>query len=442
MKNMDFIKTDGRCFASNGRRIRMRGLGIGTWLNLEHFMIGLPSSDEIIRTAFREVYGPDVSDVFFKNYISRFICDDDFAFLRKCGVNLLRVPFNYRLFLDDSDPDVIKEYGFACFDELFRLGRKYGIYIMPDLHAVPGSQNPDWHSDNSIGVPLFWKYQLLRKQMTGLWGAIAQRYKDEPALMGYDLLNEPAMADWNSLNGFYEDTIAAIRRSDTDHLIILEGDRFSMDFSGLKHFDDAGLALGFHFYPGVWHPEILSPAADRRSLIAAELDALLDSLKGPGLPVLCGEFGYGKDSGSDTDIHDLLSTTLELFSERELSWTLWCYKDAHFMSLIYPGDSSRWMQLYRKIGKEWSQDIEKEQTAEILRSIRTKWFPDMDQNDEYLLQFRVRAILYELQKKYILEKALQDIPAGMITDYPYDFCFSSCTVDKAMLQIIMHYIDA
>ena len=437
---MDFIKADSNCFTLNGRRLDLRGLGIGTWLNLEHFMVGLPTPDEMIRTAFQNTYGPAVSECFFKKYVNSFINDADFAFLKKCGINFLRIPFNYRLFIDDNRPGTFREYGFTCFDKLFRLGRKYGIYIMPDLHTAPGGQNPDWHSDNSIGVPLFWKYQLFRKQMSELWGVIASRYSDEPALMGYDLLNEPAMADWSSLNEFYGDAIAAIRRSDGRHLIILEGDRFSMDFSGLKKFDDPGLALGFHFYPGVWHPEILRAASGRRDLIAAELDPLLDSLKCFDMPVLCGEFGYGKDSGSDSEIHDLLSVTLDLFSERKLSWTLWCYKDAHFMSLIYPQNSSHWMQLYNDIGNNWSQDIEKEQASKILDYVRMQWFPEMKHEDEYLLQFRIRAILYHLQKKYILEKALTNVPACRIIDYPDDFRFENCKIDTAMKKIIADHI--
>ncbi len=437
---MDFVRTGKKCFTINGRHISLRGLGIGTWLNLEHFMIGLPGTDEMIRSAFNDVYPSAVSDIFFDRFTHNFINENDFAFLKACGINFLRVPFNYRLFINDNHPDEILGSGFLIFDELFRLGRKYDIYIMPDLHTVPGGQNPDWHSDNSTGIPLFWKYELFRKQMSKLWGVIACRYRDEPALMGYDLLNEPAMADWNSLNSYYENTISIIRTYDTRHIIVLEGDHFSMDFSGLSLFDDPCLALGFHFYPGVWHPDILHAGPDRSRLIGEELDSLLKSLECFDLPVLCGEFGYRKDSGNIDNTHDLLSETLDLFSERSLSWTLWCYKDADFMSLVHPPEKSRWMQLYKNIGDKWSQDIEKEQADKILSFIQKKWFPSMNTDDKYLLQFRIRAVLYYLQKRYITENALKRIPADKITDHTDDFLFQNCIIDTVMQKIIKDHI--
>ena len=83
---MDFIKADSNCFTLNGRRLDLRGLGIGTWLNLEHFMVGLPTPDEMIRTAFQNTYGPAVSECFFKKYVNSFIDDADFAFLKKAGL--------------------------------------------------------------------------------------------------------------------------------------------------------------------------------------------------------------------------------------------------------------------------------------------------------------------------------------------------------------------
>ena len=44
--------------------------------------------------------------------------------------------------------------------------------VVPDLHTVPGGQNPDWHSDNGTGYTLFWQYGVFRQQMVMLWKEI------------------------------------------------------------------------------------------------------------------------------------------------------------------------------------------------------------------------------------------------------------------------------
>lgn len=428
---MEYIRVEKKQFYYEGKPIRLRGFGIGTWLNLEHFMIGLPTSEQMMKEAFEIEYGPQVEDDFFKRYREEFFKEEDFKLLKECGVNFIRVPFNYRLFIEDNNTDKYREEGFLYFDSLFFLCKKYEIFALIDLHTTPGAQNPDWHSDNSYGVPLFWEYQLLRRQMTKLWGAIASRYHQEPYLMGYDLLNEPAMAKWPMINEFYEETIKAIRAVDANHVIVLEGDQFSMDFSGLKHFKDKQLALSFHYYPTVWHPDLLDKSMNRelrRKKIADGLDILFNIREQFDCPAFCGEYGYGADCGDSDFTMELLKDTMELMEERKIDWLLWCYKDAHFMSMVSPKQSSEWMKVVREIRKEWTQDIEKEQASRILDLIAEEWFTVITKEDRYRLQFRLRACLYILQQEYILLPKLKQISIEKILGMPLDFSFEHCEV--------------
>ncbi len=436
---MEFLQVEGKHFRYRGEKIRLRGFGVGTWLNLEHFMIGLPTSDQMIRQAFEEVYGKEGTDTFFKTYHDEFLKEEDFSLLKECGVNFIRVPFNYRLFIDDNETESLKEEGFRVFDRLFELGEKYEIFIMPDLHTTPGAQNPDWHSDNSLGVPLFWEYQILRRQMTSLWGAIAKRYKDEPFLMGYDLLNEPAMAKWPMLNEFYEETIEEIRRYDINHIIVLEGDQFSMDFSGLKHFEDEQIALGFHYYPTVWHPDLLASILsrdERTKRIADGLDKLVQICDQFNCPAFCSEYGYGADCGEPEYTIELVKDTMNLMEEREVDWLLWCYKDAHFMSLISPRYTSDWMQLVSEVNEEWSQEIEKEQAGRILDYIARKDFEELTIEERYLLQFRLRAAFYVLQKNHVLIPKLRKISLDKMLLMAKDFAYENCEIYEDMKELI------
>ncbi|MDE6995069.1 MAG: cellulase family glycosylhydrolase, partial [Lachnospiraceae bacterium] len=187
----EFVKVRGKKFYKGDEEILFKGIGIGSWLNLEHFMMGLPGNDFQIRQSFTDVYGKKGADRFFDTLVKEFVSEADFCFMKELGINLVRVPFNYRLFMDDEKPGEWRQTGFDYFDYLFRLAEQYEIYVLPDLHAVPGGQNPDWHSDNGTGYTLFWQYGVFRQQMVMLWKEIATRYRDEVYLLGYDILNEP-----------------------------------------------------------------------------------------------------------------------------------------------------------------------------------------------------------------------------------------------------------
>jgi hypothetical protein len=441
---MDFIEVKSGQFVYQGETIRLRGFGVGTWLCLEHFMIGLPASENTIRNVFRNAYGNTSAELFFKTFQESFITENDFKILKECGVNFIRVPFNYRLFIDDNHPGTLKEHGFIIFDKLFKLCSQYQIFAMIDLHAAPGSQNPDWHSDNSAGIPLFWNYYLFRRQTVKLWGAIAERYCDEPYLMGYDLLNEPAMADWDILNSFYNEAISEIRAVDKNHIIVLEGSSFSMDFSELNVFNDGKLAIGFHYYPTVWSPGLLDAAMDsktRNEKVRNGLNRILEQTKKFGWPVLCGEFGYApKDCGSTSLALELLTGTLDLLEEYAISWLLWCYKDIGYMGMLSPHKKSAWTALADAVSADWTQNIEKEQAETILDMIAAKWFPLISDQEKYLLQFRIRSCFYMTQGQHILLPRLLKIDVTKIQAMALDFAAENCVLNSEVNNVIKKFL--
>ena len=68
---------------------------------------------------------------------------------------------------------------------------KHEIYLVLDFHAVPGWHNPDWHSDNANVHILLYSQKHFQERVAALSEAIARRYSGNPAIAGYDLLNEP-----------------------------------------------------------------------------------------------------------------------------------------------------------------------------------------------------------------------------------------------------------
>lgn len=367
--------------------------------------------------------------------------------MRGLGINLVRVPFNYRLFLDDEEPGQYKKAGFEYFDYLFGLARKYEIYVLPDLHTVPGGQNPDWHSDNGTGHTLFWQYGIFRQQMEQLWREIALRYKDEKYLLGYDILNEPFLirdqADSieendlgfgtagsdNYLFRFYRGVTQTIRSVDRNHIIFVEGDHFASDFECLKGITDEQTALSFHYYPTVWYRNLYNTDYDpgERARKFEEVFVRLIRIREEfQRPVLCGEAGYEIASNGMEATQPLISLTMRLFEKYQVSFTLWSYKDACFMGLVYPKRDSPWMVLADKIRERWDHHRQTRQAAEGLDALLAKEYPQAGRDEKYILTFRQRAVLYPLEQKYILKPLLEAYTEEEILELPESFRFDSC----------------
>src|SRR5688572_157554 len=205
MSDLDFLAVRGTSLAdAAGRPIRLTGVGLGGWMNMENFITGYPGNEEAIRRLLRDRMGREAYDAFFEAFYRDFFDEADAAHLASLGINSVRIPFNYRHFEDDSAPFELKEEGFARLDRVVRLLGRHGIYSILDLHALPGRQNQHWHSDNPTHIAEFWNHPHFQDRVINLWEALADRYKDRPEVAGYNPINEPSDPSGEVLPAFYE----------------------------------------------------------------------------------------------------------------------------------------------------------------------------------------------------------------------------------------------
>lgn len=441
---MNFVKIKGKDFVFNNKKIVFRGLGIGTWLNLEHFMLGIPTPEKQIKEAFTEVFGKDKSDRFFDEFIYSFCNESDFKFLKATGINVIRVPFNHRLFIDENSVDGFKEDGFKYFDYLIDLCTKYEIFLLPDLHTAPGGQNPDWHSDNQTGYPQFWEFTVFQTQIVELWKKFADRYKDKTYVLGYDILNEPFIIGEKEgkLQKFYDRVTSAIREVDKNHIIFLEGDFFAMDISEIKEIKDEQTTITFHFYPTVWEPDLCDinyPRKKRCEVFNDRFEKMVSKMKSFGKPLLCGEAGYDIAGHTLNHVMDMVEDTLDLFEKNDISWILWCYKDANFMGIVYPKEDSLWLQFTDEIHKDWTHYKEMEMGKRFIDIISSEYNGFVDETLKYHLQFRQRAILFSLQKEQILKPILQRFGYEKLLEMNNSFLFENCDYYEEYQKLLKKY---
>jgi len=379
MEVMEFLEIrNGKIVgAASGREIRLRGTNIGGWMNLEDFINGYAGTDQSIRHAMKETIGEAKAKFFFDRMLDYFFTEDDVRFLKENGLNVVRLPLNYRRFEDDERPYVYKEEGFRRLDEALRICEKHGVYAILDMHAVQGFQNTHWHSDNKARHSFFWHDALSQERFYALWRALAERYRDRAVVAGYDLMNEPCTntpfgdyphtfygnykPDWERMNRIYRKAVQEIRSVDPKHIIFLEGDKYGGMFAGLDAPFAENLAYSSHNYtaagfgPGPYPGVIRSnnPEAPQGVHwdLAYQRKVFLEHegtvfAKCHQVPLLVGEFGsvYNVPAEEIPDRLRAMDDQLSVFEENGAHWTTWTYKDVGVMGLVTLDPESEYMQ--------------------------------------------------------------------------------------------------
>ena len=103
---MKCITAQGNHFCIDGQPVMLRGIGVGSWLNLEHYELGIPGWDGQIRQALSERC-PGFMDRFTRGFFT----EADASYLVSLGLTFIRVPVNHHLFWDE-ETNTWHEYGF------------------------------------------------------------------------------------------------------------------------------------------------------------------------------------------------------------------------------------------------------------------------------------------------------------------------------------------
>ncbi|MBN2440708.1 MAG: cellulase family glycosylhydrolase [Spirochaetales bacterium] len=435
----NFIQVSGKDFTLNNKKIILRGFGVGTWMNIEHFMIGIPGTEGMIRRLFAEVYGRENEQIFFDLFLSSFLTEDDFRLLQKLGINVLRLAINYHHFINDLKPGEFNNHGFIQIDRVLDLCKKYGIFAILDIHAVPGGQNPDWHADNELGVSLFWDHVCFQETIVQLWSTIAEHYTGNPAIAGYDIINEPCFVpDKVIFNKFYTDIINTIRAHDKDHIIFLEGDDWSKDFSLFDPIDDPNTAFTFHLYPD--HIlQSLNPGKWAKDALQKSIDPFLELREKTNKPLWCGETGNRLTKKHIEKQTAVLKQMLDIYEEHEISWTVWSYKDAGTMSLLYPKEQTPWPGFISGFRKEWDLDKEISMAETTLTELEKQYFQKINKELRHRLQFRLRGIFHNIYCEQLVKPKLKEIPWNEMKYYPLSFLHKNCHMWEEIAQLITSY---
>ncbi len=176
------------------------------------------------------------------------------------GFNCVRFYLNYQLFEDDDNPYEYKKAGFEWIDKNIKWAKKHGIGLILNMHVPQGG-----YQSQGNGTAL-WTSDESQSRLIALWSEIAKRYADNPAIIGYGILNEPIVPDAGSVEASVDQCrdlmqriTDGIRQFDKNHIIFAErvcavqdangNSDWSIEISKLQFLlDDDNTAYEFHSY--------------------------------------------------------------------------------------------------------------------------------------------------------------------------------------------------
>ena len=244
------------------------------------------------------------------------------------------------------------------------------MYVMIDMHQdvysafVGGNGAPEWACRTNGAAPIslpggtpwwlknidqqvincwinFWSYNQhkdLQDHYILTWQKIAERFKNNPYVIGYDLMNEPWGGDLVKvfltgefervqLTAFYNRLIPALRNIDPNKYIFFEPTPAPVTFgapSNLSAIKDtrsaAKLVYAPHCYPYDTHEGNGYTSTSKQQLKDWERERVKDLKKHGGIPLLTGEFGL---SPSQAGFADYLNDFNAMSDRNQWHWTYW-----------------------------------------------------------------------------------------------------------------------
>ncbi|MEM7657465.1 MAG: cellulase family glycosylhydrolase [Bacteroidota bacterium] len=316
------------------------------------------------------------------NYFNGTPTREWFLAAAEANIRLIRLTFEKwqgeeRDFLmgDADDYQGLVEEDWLVLKRYLDLADSLDLNIVITPISLPGDR---WRqsNDNQRDGRL-WKQEAFRSAVLQYWTDLATRLKAQPAVVGYNLVNEPhpevyygkfdfwdeGFSEWyqsvqggpGDLNRFNREVVAAIREVDSLMPIVVESGLFGTPwaFTYLKPLEDERIIYSFHMYepypyttkrinqgrfgyPGNLFIEGLG---DTFTMNRENLAAFFDPVRAwatqhqiPANRLWVGEFGCNRHvEGVEAYLRDLI----QVFNEDEWHWSFYSYREDTWEAMDY-----------------------------------------------------------------------------------------------------------
>jgi endoglucanase len=354
-----FVHAEGtKILDGSGQELLLRGVGLGNWLLPEGYMWKFKGTNadrpRRIEKLIRNLIGETEADDFWQHFGKNYIREEDVKKIASEGFNSIRVPMNSRHLFSEVNGQIILDDHIHLIDRFIEWCKKHELYVILDLHGAPGGQTGANIDDCENNYPELFSNEENKIKTIGLWRKLANRYRDEWIIAGYDLLNEPLPQEHSNyfadLLPLYKAITAAIREVDKNHMIILEGAHWATNFSIFTHIKDYNTVLQGHKYWNNTDAESIKHFLEKR-----------DELN---VPIWLGETGENNN--------EWYRSTFRLLESFNIGWNFWPWKKLDTVNSPYSiNPPEDWYKIldYISVGKHPGKEEAKRILNEYLNNI-------------------------------------------------------------------------
>jgi endoglucanase len=261
--------------------------------------------------------------------------EQDFERIAELGFNFVRLPMDYRMWIEDNDWAKFREQTLKEIDEAVQFGEKHSVHVCLNFHRAPGytvARPPEpksvWSDDEALRVCALH------------WATFAKRYQGVPSRqLSFNLFNEPPKLEPETYRRVIAHLVEAIREHDEARFIICDG----REWGNVAPTELAGLGVaaatrGYRpmhvtHYQASWingadkWPEPTWPIREGNTLWNKETlrEQQIEpwkKLEAQGVGVMVGEFGAFNKTPHKVALA-WLRDYLDLWKEAGWGWSMW-----------------------------------------------------------------------------------------------------------------------
>lgn len=308
------------------------------------------------------------------NHYNSFIVREDIMRIAGWGADHVRLPVDFEIIQEDSNPYAMKEEGLRYIDNCIKWCQEMKLNVVLDLHKGPGqiygydeTPNPILSEEENIN-----RYKKI-------WVALAERYKSINDQLVFELLNEITDGTGYLWNVFCKNAISAIREVDKTRTIIVGSNDANSIFmlKDLEIIEDENVVYNFHYYDPLvfthqrahfsqdmveYNHQILYPGEindlgyfcenkphykerlwryigekNNFELMCKYFENAVNFLKYNKKQLYCGEFGVINNTPSESAARWIRDVT-QLLDKYEIGHAYWTYKEMDFGLVTINGE--------------------------------------------------------------------------------------------------------
>lgn len=249
-----------------------------------------------------------------------------FKLIRKAGFDSVRIPIRWSAHAGAEPPYAVSDAFFRRVDEILDSALAHDLAVVINIHHYE-----ELMKDPAAHLPRF----------LALWRQISERYRNHPASLSFELLNEPAdtlnPALWNE---YLRYGLAAVRESNPNRVLIIG----TAEWGGLRALDqlelpesDRNLIVTFHYYEPFsfthqgaewvgnsdrWMGTTWEGTPPEKQAVRDDLDRAMQWAAFHERPLYMGEFGAYRKAEMDARVRWTAFVAREA-EARGISWAYW-----------------------------------------------------------------------------------------------------------------------